>query len=166
MDECKSPVKSGKQSQPRGAKALSSDKSSKEAPLQRECTKSASRRQDNLTAAQDEHNIGSHGSGKTFTDIPPEKRRGRPSRLTRLTGRTSSGERGKAKVVSSQQQLVAQAPDYRVSLSADSSPSANRGTSSPAVPSTPEKGFRERAKSSIVASGKERSHGEFPRFFS
>lgn len=166
MDESISPVKSVKQSQPRGAKALSSEKSNKESPAQREGTKSAPRRQENLTAAKDEHNIGSRGHGKTFTDIPQDKRRGRPSRLTRLTGRTSSGERGKGKVVSSQQQLVAQTPDSRASLSADSSPSANRETSSPAVPGTPERGFTEQAKSSIVAPTKEKSHGRFARCFS
>ncbi len=162
MDESKSPVKSGKPSQPRGAKVLSSEKSNKEAPVQKECTKSAPHRPD-LTAVQDEHNIGSRGSGKTFTDIPLEKRKGRPSRLTRLTGRTSSGESGKGKGLSSQQQLVAQAPDCRVSLSADSSPSAIRETSSPAVPSTLEKGLKEKAKSSTGAPGKEKSHGEFAR---
>lgn len=166
MDESKSPVKSGKQSQPRGAKALSSEKSNKEIPVQREGTGSAPRRQENLNAAKDEHNIGSRGPGKTFADIPQDKRRGRPSRLTRLTGRTSSGERGKGKVASSQQQLVAQAPDSRVSLSADSSPSANRETSSPAVHGTPEKGLTEQAKSSILAPAKEKSHGDFALCFS
>lgn len=165
MDESRSPVKSGKQSQPRGAKVLSSEKSNKDAPAQRDGTKSAPRRQEHLAAAKDEHNIGSRGPGKTFTDIPQDKRRGRPSRLTRLTGRTSSGERGKGKAVSSQQQLVAQAPDYRASFSADSSPSANRGTSSPAVPGTPERGLTEQAKSSTVTPTKEKSHGEFVRYF-
>ncbi|XP_044055274.1 terminal uridylyltransferase 4 isoform X2 [Siniperca chuatsi] len=162
MDESLSPVKSVKQSQPRGAKALFSEKSNKEAPAQREGTKSAPRRQENLTAVKDEHNIGSQGSrgqGKTFTDIPQDKKRGRPSRLTRLTGRTSSGERGKGKVASSQQQLVARAPDSRASLSADSSPSASRETSSPALLGTPEKGLTEQTKSSIVAPAKEKSHG-------
>lgn len=168
MDESRSPVKSVKQSQPRGAKALSSEKSNKEAPAQREGTKSAPRSKENLTAAKDEHNIsgqGGRGPGKTFTDIPQDKRRGRPSRLTRLTGRTSSGERGKGKVASSQQQLVAQAPDSRASLSADSSPSANRETCSPAVPGTPEKGLKEQARSSTVAPAKEKSHGGFSRCF-
>ncbi|XP_027145900.1 terminal uridylyltransferase 4 isoform X2 [Larimichthys crocea] len=161
MDESRSPVKSGKQSQPRGAKALSGEKSNKEAPAQREGTKSAPRRQENVTAAKDEHNIGNRGQGKTFTDIPQDKRRGRPSRLTRLTGRTSSGERGKGKGANSQQQqqLLAQAPDSRVSLSTDSSPSANRETGSPVVPGTPEKGFSVHAKSSTLALAKEKSHG-------
>ncbi|XP_038570960.1 terminal uridylyltransferase 4 isoform X2 [Micropterus salmoides] len=163
MDKSISPVKSVKQSQPRGAKALSNEKSNKETPAQREGTKSAPRRQENPPAAKDEHNIGSlggRGAGKTFTDIPQDKRRGRPSRLTRLTGRTSSGERGKGKAASSQQQhLVAQAPDSRASVSADSSPSASRETNSPAVPGTHEKGLTAQAKSSTVAPAKEKSHG-------
>ncbi|XP_037625943.1 terminal uridylyltransferase 4 isoform X1 [Sebastes umbrosus] len=162
MDDSKSPVKSVKQSQPRGPKTLSSEKSNKEAAVQRDGTKSATRSKENFTLAKDDHNIGSQGSrgpGKTFTDIPQDKRRGRASRLTRLTGRTSSGERGKGKVASSQQKLVAQAPDSRVSISADSSPSANRETSSPVVPGTPERGLVAQAKSSTVAPAKERSHG-------
>ncbi|XP_018545836.1 terminal uridylyltransferase 4 [Lates calcarifer] len=162
MDESISPVKSVKQSQPRGAKALSSEKSNKEAPAQREANKSAPRSKENLTTAKDDHNIssqGSRGQGKTSTDTSQEKRRGRPSRLTRLSGRTSSGERGKGKGAGSQQQLVALAPDSRASLSVDSSPSANRETKSPAVPGTPEKGLAEHAKSSIVTPTKEKSHG-------
>lgn len=168
MDESISPVKSVKQSQPRGAKALSSEKSNKEAPAQREANKSAPRSKENLTTAKDDHNIssqGSRGQGKTSTDTSQEKRRGRPSRLTRLSGRTSSGERGKGKGAGSQQQLVALAPDSRASLSVDSSPSANRETKSPAVPGTPEKGLAEHAKSSIVTPTKEKSHGVFTRYF-
>ena len=168
MDESISPIKPVNRSQPRGPKALSGEKSNKEAPAQREATKSATRSKEHLTAAKDEHNIGGQGSrgpGKTFTDVPQDKRRGRSSRLTRLTGRTSSGERGKGKVASSQQQLVAQAPDSRVSISADSSPSANRETRSPVVPGTPERGLTEQARSSTVAPAKERSHGGFALFF-
>ncbi|XP_074524138.1 terminal uridylyltransferase 4 isoform X2 [Halichoeres trimaculatus] len=160
MDEPKSPLKSSKQSQPRGAKQ--GEKSNKEAPAQREGTKSAPRRQENLPAAKDEHNLGSQGSrgpGKTFTDTPLDKRRGRPSRLTRLTGRTSSGERGKGKVASPQQPLMAQAVDSRASLSADSSPSANRETSPPAALGASEKGLAERARSSTAAPAKEKSQG-------
>ncbi|XP_071342620.1 terminal uridylyltransferase 4 [Trachinotus anak] len=162
MDESISPVKSVRHSQPRGAKALSSEKSSKEAPAQREGTKFAARSKDNLTAAKDDHNIGGQGSrgqGRTSADAPQDKRRGRPSRLTRLTGRTSSGERGKSKVASSKQQLATQAPDFRSSLSADSSPLANRETNSPVVPGTPERGLAEQAKSSAVTQAKEKSHG-------
>ncbi|XP_028443137.1 terminal uridylyltransferase 4 isoform X1 [Perca flavescens] len=157
MEESKSPVKSVKQSQPRGAKPLSSEKSSRG-----EGTKSAARSKDNLTATKDEHNIGSQGSrgpGKTFTDVPQDKRRGRSSRLTRLTGRTSSGERGKGKATSSQQKPVAQAPDSRVSISPDNRPSANQGTSSHVVPGTPAKGPTEPTKSSTIAPAKEKSHG-------
>lgn len=164
MDDSKSPVKSVRQSQPRGAKALSNEKSNREATALREGTKSAPRSKEHLTAAKDDHYIGGQGGrgpGKTSTDIPQDRRRGRPSRLTRLTGRTSSGERGKGKVGSSQQQLVAQAPDSRASLSADSSPSAHRETRTPAVPGTPEKIFAEQAKSSSVAPAKEKSHGGF-----
>ncbi|XP_051803116.1 terminal uridylyltransferase 4 [Acanthochromis polyacanthus] len=161
MDESISPVKSVKQSQPRGAKAWSSEKSNKETSVQRERNKSAPRSKENLTAAKDEHNIGSllsRGPGKTSAENSQDKRRGRTSRLTRLTGRTSSGERGKGRVAGSQQQLVAQVPDSRASLSADSSPVANREPSSPVVPSTPEKGLTEQAKSSTGALAKEKSH--------
>lgn len=153
MDESKCPVKSGKQSQPRGAKPFSNEKSNKEALVQREGTKTATRRQDNFTATKDEHNIG-----KTLKDTQ-EKRRGRPPRVTRLTGRASSGERGKGKVASSHQHLVSEASDSRLSMSADNSPSANREPRSPAVPSTPVKGFTEQVKSSIQVAAKEKSHG-------
>ncbi|XP_056270531.1 terminal uridylyltransferase 4 [Pseudoliparis swirei] len=162
MDESKGPVKAVKHSQPRGPKASSSEKSNIEAPAQREGTKSATRSKESLTAAKDEHNAvsqGSRGPGKTFTEIPQDKRRGRPSRLTKLTGRTSSGERGKGKVASSQQNLVAQDPDTRVSISAYSSPSANRETNSPVVPGTPEKGLTELHCSSVVVQAKEKSRG-------
>lgn len=168
MDESIHPVKSVKQSQPRGAKSSSNNKSSKEAPVQRENTKSAPRSKENLAAAKDEHKISSQanrGPGKTSTDTPQDKRKGRPPRLSRLTGRTSSGERGKGKVASSQHQLLAEAPDFRSALSADSSPSANRETSAPIVPATPDKGLSEPAKSSIVAPAKNKSHGRFTRGF-
>lgn len=160
MDESISPVKSFKQSQPRGAKSSSNDKSSKEAPVQRENTKSALR-------SKDEYSIGSQtnrGPGKASTDTPQDKRKGRPPRLSRLTGRTSSGERGKGKGASSQHQLLLEAPNSRSSFSADSSPSANRETSTPLVSATPERGFSEQAKSCIVAPAKEKSHGRFRCF--
>ncbi|KAG7220021.1 hypothetical protein INR49_000670 [Caranx melampygus] len=162
MDESISPVKSVKHSQPRGAKALANEKSNKEAPAQRDGVKPAARSRENLTAAKDDHNIGSQGGrgqGKTPADTPQDKRRGRASRLTRLSGRTSSGERGKGKVASSQQQLATQAPDSRSSVSADSSPLANRETNSPVVPCTPEKGLTAPAKSSVATPAKEKPHG-------
>ncbi|KAF3835533.1 hypothetical protein F7725_028091, partial [Dissostichus mawsoni] len=161
MDESKSPVKT-KLSQPRGPKASSAEKSNKEAPAQREAPKSATRSKENLTATKDEHNIGSQGSrgpGKTFTDIPQDKRRGRPPRTTRLTGRTSSGERGKGKAPGSQQKLVAHAPDSNVSLSADNSPLANRETSFPVGPGTRKKDFTDQARSSSATPAKEKSYG-------
>ncbi|XP_067369100.1 terminal uridylyltransferase 4 isoform X2 [Channa argus] len=148
MDKSTVPVKSVKQSQPRGGKSLSSEKSYKEGPVQRENTKSAPRSKETVTAAKDDHNIGSQasrGPGKTSTDTPQDKKRGRPSRLTRLTGRTSSGERGKAKGASSQQQLLAQALDFRASLSADSSPSANREINCPVVPGVKAAAFMHRS---------------------
>uniref|UniRef100_A0AAX7V9H2 CCHC-type domain-containing protein n=1 Tax=Astatotilapia calliptera TaxID=8154 RepID=A0AAX7V9H2_ASTCA len=125
MDESLTPVKTVKQSQLRGAKALSTEKSNKETLVQREGHKSASRSKENSTTAKDEHNIGSQvsrGQGKTSTDTPQDKRRGRPSRLSRLTGRTGSGERGKGKGASLQQHLVPQASESRTSLSADKGP--------------------------------------------
>ncbi|XP_039860017.1 terminal uridylyltransferase 4 isoform X1 [Simochromis diagramma] len=160
MDESLSPVKPVKQSQLRGAKALSTEKSNKETLVQREGHKSASRSKENSTTAKDEHNIGSQvsrGQGKTSTDTPQDKRRGRPSRLSRLTGRTGSGERGKGKGASLQQHLVPQASESRTSLSADSSPSANKESSSSVVPVTPDKGLTEQARSSTRALAKEKS---------
>nr|XP_014266867.1 terminal uridylyltransferase 4 isoform X2 [Maylandia zebra] len=160
MDESLTPVKTVKQSQLRGAKALSTEKSNKETLVQRESHKSASRSKENSTTAKDEHNIGSQvsrGQGKTSTDTPQDKRRGRPSRLSRLTGRTGSGERGKGKGASLQQHLVPQASESRTSLSADSSPSANKESSSSVVPVTPDKGLTEQARSSTRALAKEKS---------
>ncbi|KAM4548007.1 terminal uridylyltransferase 4 isoform 2-T2 [Odontesthes bonariensis] len=152
MDDSVSPVKSLKQPQSRGARALSTQKSNKETSVQRERTKSAPRSKENLTAAKEDYYTGgqvSGGPGKTFTDNPLDKKRGRPSRLTRLTGRTSSGERGKGRAASSQQQLAAQA-------SADSSSSANREISSPVAPGTPERGHAGPAKGSTGAPAKEK----------
>ncbi|XP_041861938.1 terminal uridylyltransferase 4 isoform X2 [Melanotaenia boesemani] len=152
MDESMSPVKSVKQSQSRGAKTLSS---------QKEGTKSAPSSKENLIAAKDEHNIGSQvsrASGKAFTDNSLDKKRGRPARLARLTGRTSSGERGKGRAAGSQHQLVAQTPESRTAQSAESRSLAKRETSSPLLPGTPERGLAGQAKSSTGAPGKEKSH--------
>ncbi|XP_028259272.1 terminal uridylyltransferase 4 [Parambassis ranga] len=148
MDQSTSPVKTVRQSQLRGAKALPGERSLKEASVQKEGLKPGPRSKEKFTAAKDEHIISSQvsrGPGKTSTDTLQDKRRGRPPRLTRLTGRTSSGERGKGRVASSQQQqLVAPAP-------ADSSPSAGRETGSP------ERGLTEQ-RSSGGAGAKEKSH--------
>lgn len=163
MDKSKSPIKSGKQFQPRGTKPLSNEKSNKESPSQREGIKAATQKQETLTVAKEEHTVGSRGPGKTLTDIPQDRRRGRSSRLTRLTGRTSSGERGKGKLAGSHQQLVAQVRESRVSFSADSSPSTNRVPISSTVPGTLEKSLNEQAKASFVAPAKDKSHGDFSR---
>uniref|UniRef100_A0A1A8IMN1 polynucleotide adenylyltransferase n=1 Tax=Nothobranchius kuhntae TaxID=321403 RepID=A0A1A8IMN1_NOTKU len=157
MDESKSAVKSVKLSQPRGAKALSSQKSNKEASVQREGVKSALRSKENLTAAKDERSVGQAGRtpGNTLPDSPVDKKRGRPSRLARLSGRTSSGESGKGK--DSHQQLVA--PESQSPLSVDnSSSSANRGTTSSPIPFAPERGRQEQDQTSAGAAGKEKSH--------
>ncbi|KAM6921465.1 terminal uridylyltransferase 4 [Xenentodon cancila] len=150
MDESISPVKSAKQSQSRGAKALPSQKSNKEALVHREGTKFIQHSKENLTAAKDELNAGNQLScapGKAFTDKPQDRKRGRSSRLARLTGRTSSGERSKGRVTSSQNQLLAESADSRAPQS-----SSNRDTSSPAVPGIPERGVAEQDKSSAAAS--------------
>uniref|UniRef100_A0A1A8DNP5 RNA uridylyltransferase n=1 Tax=Nothobranchius kadleci TaxID=1051664 RepID=A0A1A8DNP5_NOTKA len=157
MDESKSAVKSVKLSQPRGAKALSSQKSNKEASVQREGVKSALRSKENLTAAKDERSVGQAGRtpGNTLPDSPVDKKRGRPSRLARLSGRTSSGESGKGK--DSHQQLVA--PESQSPLSVDnSSSSANRGTTSSPTPFAPERSRQEQDQTSAGAAGKEKSH--------
>ncbi|XP_028299664.1 terminal uridylyltransferase 4, partial [Gouania willdenowi] len=115
MDKAISPVKPVKHSQPRAA--------NKEG----EHTKSVPHTKENLSAARNEHAIGSQGGGgpsKTSTEPPQEKRRGRGSRLTRLTGRTSSGETGKG--IASGSQSVTQ--------TSASSPPQNRETSPPVVP--------------------------------
>lgn len=156
MDESKSPGKPGKYSQPRGAKP--SDKSNKELAPHREAAESGPRRQEHLNAAKDDYNLGSRRPGKTYTDSSQDKRRGRASRLTRLTGRTSSGERGKGKVASPQQQL-ALADELRASQSADSSPSAHREAGSPSAPSTPDRGPTQHAQSAGLS--KEKLHGDF-----
>lgn len=130
MDGSKSPARLGKLPQPRGTKPSSKEKSNKDAHAQREET----RRQGNLNAGKEEHNPGSSGPGKM---------RGRTSKLTRLTGRTHFGENEKGKAASSHQQQVPEAPESRGSRSTDSSPSTNRGSGSPVVPGTAEKGLRE-----------------------
>lgn len=163
MDKSTSPAKSVRASQARGAKALSNEKSNKEVSVQREGTKPATtlNSRGNPTEVKDERTIGGQatcGQGKSSTETPQERRRGRPSRLTRLSGRTSSGERGKTRVANSQQQLTPKDPDCRPSVSADSSPSAKRDPS-PVVPGTPERGLRDQARSSIPASAQEKSHG-------
>ncbi|KAM4629544.1 terminal uridylyltransferase 4 [Polymixia lowei] len=163
MDESTSPTKTVKPSrnEARGAKALP-NKPNKEPPAQREGTKSACRSKESLSTTKDDHNLGSQGSrgpGKTTTDIPQDKGRGRPRRLT---GRTSSGERGKGKVAGPQQQLTGQAVDSRASLSVGRSPSGGRETSSAALPFTPEKGLPEQPKSTKATPVKEKSLGAKP----
>ncbi|KAM3875768.1 terminal uridylyltransferase 4 [Diretmus argenteus] len=157
MDESTSPIKTVKpsHSEARGAKALST-KPNKEAPAQRDGTKSAGCSKESLATTKDDHGTssqGSRGPGKTSTDGPQDKGRGRPRRLT---GRTSSGERSKGKVAGPQQQLAMQAPDARASPSAGSSPSRSRDAGSAVVPSAPE---REQTKSTKAAPMKEKTHG-------
>ncbi|XP_056893412.1 terminal uridylyltransferase 4 [Takifugu flavidus] len=124
MDKSKSPAKLGKQSQPRGAKPLSKEKTNKDGHTHMEETVTTTRRQGTLNAVKEEHNPGSSGPGKM---------RGRSSRLTRLSGRTNFGESGKGKAANSHQQQVTEAPDSPGSYSTDSSPSTYRETGSPVV---------------------------------
>lgn len=134
MEESKSPAKLGKLSQARGTKISAKEKSSKDAHMQREEPTSTTRRPGNLHPVKEEHNPGSSGAGKM---------RGRTSRLTRLTGRTNFGESSKGKAASTHQQQVPEALDSQGSYSTDSSPSANRESSSPVVPGMTEKGLRQ-----------------------
>lgn len=136
MDKSKSPAKLGKQSQPRGAKPLSKEKTNKDGHTHMEETVTTTRRQGTLNAVKEEHNPGSSGPGKM---------RGRSSRLTRLSGRTNFGESGKGKAANSHQQQVTEAPDSPGSYSTDSSPSTYRETGSPVVSGMTEKDLRERA---------------------
>lgn len=146
MDESISAVKSVRQSQSRGAKAASAQKSSKEASAQREGVKAALRSKENLTAAKDDRNAGGQVSRAAGGSFPDEKKRGRPGRVARLSGRTSSGESSKGKGANSPHQ----------------SSSADGEAPPPFVPAAPERGLAD--KTSAGASAKEKSHGEtFPR---
>ncbi|XP_024134004.1 terminal uridylyltransferase 4 isoform X2 [Oryzias melastigma] len=94
MDVTSSPV--NKQAQSRAARTSSSQKSNKETSLQKEGSKPVPRSKENPATARNEPNVGSQGSSapcKTFPDKPGERKRGRSSRSTRLSGRASSGER-------------------------------------------------------------------------
>ncbi|XP_056131805.1 terminal uridylyltransferase 4 isoform X2 [Lampris incognitus] len=160
MDESSSPVKPAKpcRSESKGAKPLS-NKPNKEASAQRESTKSASRSKENLTTGKDDHDVGTQGNrkpGKTTTDIPQDRGKGRPRRLT---GRTNSGERCKGKVAGPQQHPVGQGSDLKVSLSAGRSPSDGSETTSVVLPGTPDKGLTEQTKSTKAISVKEKCIG-------
>uniref|UniRef100_A0A3B3C8Y1 Uncharacterized protein n=1 Tax=Oryzias melastigma TaxID=30732 RepID=A0A3B3C8Y1_ORYME len=103
MDVTSSPV--NKQAQSRAARTSSSQKSNKETSLQKEGSKPVPRSKENPATARNEPNVGSQGSSapcKTFPDKPGERKRGRSSRSTRLSGRASSGERGKGQARSFQ----------------------------------------------------------------
>lgn len=96
MEESISAVKSVRAFQSRGAKALSSQKSNKEASVPRDGLKSALRSKENLTAARDERSAGGQVSRAAGGVIPDDKKRGRPNRATRLSGRTGSAESSRA----------------------------------------------------------------------
>ncbi|XP_055779188.1 terminal uridylyltransferase 4-like isoform X3 [Salvelinus fontinalis] len=111
MEESQSPLKSVKpfRNEAKGTKASSfaSSRPLKEAPAQRECPKSATACQskENITTAREDHkdqgsNCGT-GTGRASTASPQNPGRGKPRRLT---GGTSSGERGKVRVEGQQQQ--------------------------------------------------------------
>ncbi|XP_013887771.1 terminal uridylyltransferase 4 [Austrofundulus limnaeus] len=152
MDESISTVKSVKPFQSRGAKALSSQKSNKEASVQRDGVKSTLRSKENLTAARDERTAG----GPVSRMVPDDKKRGRPNRVTRLTGRTGSGERGKAKGANPPQPGSSES---RTPVPADGCGSAaKRDTVSPVKPATPERRLAEQDKTSTGASMKDKSH--------
>ncbi|XP_067086578.1 terminal uridylyltransferase 4 [Osmerus mordax] len=149
MEESKSPLKSVKTSrnEARGVKAPST-KSLKEVPAQKEGTRTASQSKANVTVAKDGHKeAGSHGLGKAPIDGPQDQGRGKPRRLT---GRTSSGERGKGKAGG--QQLAGQVPHSRALPAPDSGLTV--------VPKAPEEGPAEETKSSRAAQVKEKPIGE------
>lgn len=95
MDVTSSPV--NKQAQSRAARTSSNQKSNRETLVQKD--KPAPRSKENPATARNEP---SQGPCKTFPDKPGERKRGRSSKLTRLSGRTSSGERGKGQAGSFQ----------------------------------------------------------------
>ncbi|XP_037553824.1 terminal uridylyltransferase 4 [Nematolebias whitei] len=155
MDESLSSVKSVRQSQSRGAKASSAQKSNKEASVQREGVKSALRSKENLTAAKDDRNAGGQVSRAPGSTFPDEKKRGRPSRGTRLSGRSSSGESSKGKGANSQHQPS----ESRTPICADTcSSSTNREATSPLVPATTGRGLAQQDHASTGASAKDKSH--------
>lgn len=107
MEESKSPLKSIKPSRGeiRGTKSTAS-KTLKDTPLLRDPTKGPSRIKDNISRARDDHrdSQGTHSSGRMAAGSPQDQGRGK---ARRLTGRTSSGERGKGKGGCPQQQADA-----------------------------------------------------------
>ncbi|XP_034035296.1 terminal uridylyltransferase 4 [Thalassophryne amazonica] len=157
MDESKNPVKVKQSSnEPKGAKALSNDKTKKECLVHREGPKSASRSQESAAAVKDGHKPGGpggRGPGRSSTDCTQDKRRTRPCRLNRLSSRTNSVEGGKGKVAGPQQQLVSQPAE-----STERRPSANRETRSPAAPGTPVKDLTEKTVPAAAAP-KDKPHG-------
>lgn len=88
MDETKSPLKSGKPSRSGGSKASS------RAQKERENTKTPNRNRNTAASRVREEGQGGHIGGKGQTGSPQETNR---SKARRLTGRTGSGDRGKAR---------------------------------------------------------------------
>lgn len=159
MDESISAVKPVKAFQPRGAKALSSQKSNKEASVQRDGVKLALRSKENLTAGRDERGAGGQVSRAAGGAVPDDKRRGRPSRATRLTGRTGSGESGKAKGANPPQQPGS--AESRTPVPADGCGSAaKRETVSPLKPAMPDRSPAGQEKTCGGASMKDKTPGE------
>lgn len=164
MEESKKPLKSVKHSrnEAKGAKASSSASSRplKEAPAQRVCPKPATacRSKENITTAREDHkdqgnNCGT-GTGRASTASPQDPGRGKPRRLT---GRTSSGERGKVRLEGLQQQRG----DARPSLVTGRSPAGvgvDRDTGATGMVATSsEEGLTLQTKTSPL---KEKSPGE------
>lgn len=127
MEDSKSPLKSAKPSrgEARGGKAPIS-KNLKDTPLSRDPTKGPGRPKDSMARARDDHrdNQGTHVTGRATAGSPQDQGRGKPRRLT---GRTSSGERGKGKGGSLQQQHQhQQQTDVRQSAQEHRGPGWNR----------------------------------------
>lgn len=165
MEESKSPLKLIKPSrnEARGATAPSStsSRSLKEAPAtQREGPgpkpATACRSKENITTAREDHkDQGSNrGTGRASTASPQDPGRGKPRRLT---GRTSSGERGKVRLEGLQQQRG----DARPSLVTGRSPAGvgvDRDTGATGMVATSsEEGLTLQTKTSPL---KEKSPGE------
>ncbi|XP_017289799.1 terminal uridylyltransferase 4 isoform X2 [Kryptolebias marmoratus] len=148
MDESISSVKPVKQSQSRGAKALSSQKSNKEASVQKEGVKSALRSKENLTAAKDDRNAGGQVSRSPGSSFPDDRKRGRLNRVTRLTGRTSSGESGKGKEPNCQHQPAPGPADG----------GGSSGKKEAASSALLERGLTEPDRTCAGAAAKEKSH--------
>ncbi|XP_056459733.1 terminal uridylyltransferase 4 isoform X1 [Gadus chalcogrammus] len=151
----RTPVRAGPRG-PMATKPIINNSSNKEPQPPRDVTKSAGRsNNDPSKATRESHSAGNQGGygglGRGNTDSHQDKGRGRPRRLT---GRTSSGDRGKGKAPGQQQQqqqqqLPGQVTHPSAPLSASRGPPGGgreSGSSSSVVLCATERGIPEQAR--------------------